>query len=451
MSFVVTAPPVLASAASDLGGIASMISEANAMAAVRTTALAPAAADEVSAAIAALFSSYARDYQTLSVQVTAFHVQFAQTLTNAGQLYAVVDVGNGVLLKTEQQVLGVINAPTQTLVGRPLIGDGTHGAPGTGQNGGAGGILWGNGGNGGSGAPGQPGGRGGDAGLFGHGGHGGVGGPGIAGAAGTAGLPGGNGANGGSGGIGGAGGAGGNGGLLFGNGGAGGQGGSGGLGADQPRRSAVAAVGIGGVTGPAVTTVAVQQAAGPAVADQPRRSAVAAVGIGGVTGPAVTTVAVQQAAGPTVLPGTPVGAVADQRAPQQRLGGRVDRVEQGLLHVGGLGAGIRARAGVQGPHELVVIRRQLSAQRLIALGVRPEQRRDRHRHLVAPAARIPIVGPAAAALAALIDDPMFAKSVAAAAITSGAAITNDIPHLRPAQHNFTNPRPATPSAGLSIL
>ncbi len=187
MSFVVTAPPVLASAASDLGGIASMISEANAMAAVRTTALAPAAADEVSAAIAALFSSYARDYQTLSVQVTAFHVQFAQTLTNAGQLYAVVDVGNGVLLKTEQQVLGVINAPTQTLVGRPLIGDGTHGAPGTGQNGGAGGILWGNGGNGGSGAPGQPGGRGGDAGLFGHGGHGGVGGPGIAGAAGTAG------------------------------------------------------------------------------------------------------------------------------------------------------------------------------------------------------------------------------------------------------------------------
>lgn len=176
MSFVVTAPPVLASAASDLGGIASMISEANAMAAVRTTALAPAAADEVSAAIAALFSSYARDYQTLSVQVTAFHVQFAQTLTNAGQLYAVVDVGNGVLLKTEQQVLGVINAPTQTLVGRPLIGDGTHGAPGTGQNGGAGGILWGNGGNGGSGAPGQPGGRGGDAGLFGHGGHGGVGG-----------------------------------------------------------------------------------------------------------------------------------------------------------------------------------------------------------------------------------------------------------------------------------
>ncbi|WP_336501705.1 PGRS repeat-containing protein, partial [Mycobacterium tuberculosis] len=109
-------------------------------------------------------------------QVTAFHVQFAQTLTNAGQLYAVVDVGNGVLLKTEQQVLGVINTPTEALVGRKLIGDGAHGAPGTGQAGGAGGILWGNGGNGGSGAPGQAGGAGGAAGLIGNGGAGGTGG-----------------------------------------------------------------------------------------------------------------------------------------------------------------------------------------------------------------------------------------------------------------------------------
>ncbi|WP_107905063.1 PE family protein, partial [Mycobacterium tuberculosis] len=186
MSFVVTAPPVLASAASDLGGIASMISEANAMAAVRTTALAPAAADEVSAAIAALFSSYARDYQTLSVQVTAFHVQFAQTLTNAGQLYAVVDVGNGVLLKTEQQVLGVINAPTQTLVGRPLIGDGTHGAPGHGyfQQPAPQGLPIGTGGTGGEGGAGGAGGDGGQGDIGFDGGRGGDGGPGGGGGAG---------------------------------------------------------------------------------------------------------------------------------------------------------------------------------------------------------------------------------------------------------------------------
>src|ERR1700677_2006254 len=47
----------------------------------------------------------------------------------------------------------------------------------------------------------------------------------------------------------------------------------------------------------------------------------------------------------------------------------------------------------------------------------------------APAARTPVVGAAAAALAALIVDPIFAKSEAAAVTNSGAAITKDIPNL----------------------
>jgi hypothetical protein len=105
-----------------------------------------------------------------------------------------------------QDVLGVVNAPTEALLGRPLIGNGANGAPGTGQAGGPGGILFGNGGAGGSGAPGQAGGAGGAAGLIGNGGAGGAGGAG---------------ANGGSGGTGG---------MLFGNGGNGGSGGNGALG-----------------------------------------------------------------------------------------------------------------------------------------------------------------------------------------------------------------------------
>ncbi|AAK44512.1 Uncharacterised protein [Mycobacterium tuberculosis] len=44
----------------------------------------------------------------------------------------------------------------------------------------------------------------------------------------------------------------------------------------------------------------------------------------------------------------------------------------------------------------------------------------------APAAISAVVLAAAAAFAALMLDPRLAKSVAAAAITSGAAITNDI-------------------------
>ena len=49
----------------------------------------------------------------------------------------------------------MVNAPTNFLLGCPLVGDGTNGVAGTGQAGGDGGILWGNGGMGGSGTPGQ--------------------------------------------------------------------------------------------------------------------------------------------------------------------------------------------------------------------------------------------------------------------------------------------------------
>ncbi|WP_414467934.1 PGRS repeat-containing protein, partial [Mycobacterium tuberculosis] len=88
-----------------------------------------------------------------------------------GSTYAVAEAASATpLQQIEQALLGVINTPTEALVGRKLIGDGAHGAPGTGQAGGAGGILWGNGGNGGSGAPGQAGGAGGAAGLIGNGG-----------------------------------------------------------------------------------------------------------------------------------------------------------------------------------------------------------------------------------------------------------------------------------------
>ncbi|VAZ86174.1 PE-PGRS family protein PE_PGRS61 [Mycobacterium persicum] len=43
----------------------------------------------------------------------------------------------------------MINAPTQAVLGRPLIGNGANGAPETGQNGAPGSILLGNGGAGG--------------------------------------------------------------------------------------------------------------------------------------------------------------------------------------------------------------------------------------------------------------------------------------------------------------
>lgn len=174
MSYVLATPEMVAAAANNLAQIGSTLSAANAAALAPTTGVLAAGADEVSAAVASLFSGHAQAYQTLGTQAAAFHERFIQALSTAAGAYGSAEAANAFPL---QQALNVINAPTQTLLGRPLIGNGTNGAPGTGQAGGPGGLLYGNGGNGGSGGVGQAGGAGGSAGLIGIGGTGGPEGP----------------------------------------------------------------------------------------------------------------------------------------------------------------------------------------------------------------------------------------------------------------------------------
>ncbi len=207
MSYLVAVPEMLASAALDLDNIGSTITAANAAAAAPTTAVLAAGADEISAAVAALFTGHAQAYQWLGAQAGAFHSQFIQALTGSGSAYAAAEAANASPLQTAaQELLAVINTPTQTLLGRPLIGNGADGA--LGQAGGDGGLLYGNGGAGGW--------------LFGQGGVGGNGGTGGIGLDGVAGhIGGGNAGNAGNGGTGGSGG------LLFGDGGDGGHGGAG--------------------------------------------------------------------------------------------------------------------------------------------------------------------------------------------------------------------------------
>ena len=78
MSFVITAPEMMVSAASDLAGIGSSLNAAHAAAVVPTTGVLAAAGDEVSAAIASLFSSHAQQFQALSAEAAAFHAQFVR-------------------------------------------------------------------------------------------------------------------------------------------------------------------------------------------------------------------------------------------------------------------------------------------------------------------------------------------------------------------------------------
>jgi hypothetical protein len=252
MSFVIAAPEMVTDAAKNLASIGSTISAANATAAAPTTAVLAAAGDEVSAAIATLFSEHASAYQTLSAQAATFEAQFVQALSGASSAYAATEAASVSPLEILQDdILAVINAPTNLVLGRPLLGAGTNGttnSQGVGTAGGAGGVLWGSGGNGGnSTATGVPGGTGGPAGLIGTGGTGGAGGwlaPG--GTGGTGGLLSGSGGTGGIGGPLGIGGTGGSA-LFFGNGGPGGPGG--GLGAGGVGGRGGLLVGTGGTGG----------------------------------------------------------------------------------------------------------------------------------------------------------------------------------------------------------
>ncbi|WP_081290295.1 PE family protein, partial [Mycobacterium asiaticum] len=182
MSFVVALPGTLGAAAANVAVIGSALSEANAIAAVATTGLLTAAGDEVSAAVTSLFSGYAQSYQQVAAQATAFHDQFLHALNSSAGAYVTTDASIASTLQTaERYALQVINAPTEALFARPLIGDGAAGNA-LNPNGQDGGLLFGNGGTGyTSPAAGIAGGNGGNAGLIGNGGKGGSGAPGQAG------------------------------------------------------------------------------------------------------------------------------------------------------------------------------------------------------------------------------------------------------------------------------
>jgi hypothetical protein len=259
MSFLLVAPEILESAAADITQIGSTVGAGNLAAAIPTTQLTAAAADEVSAAIAAVFGAHAKEYQAAAALATTYHQQFARGLSSAAASYVSAEASidttlQGVVTAVNtaasngfqtlvygpthtageawinssigQALDPIINAPTDALSGRDLIGNGAPGTA-TAPNGGAGGLLFGDGGPGytQTSGPSATGGNGGNAGLIGNGGAGG-------------------------GGFGGgAGGVGGNGGGLMGNGGVGGAGSAGANGGNGAAGGAAGAGGVAGTTG----------------------------------------------------------------------------------------------------------------------------------------------------------------------------------------------------------
>jgi triacylglycerol lipase len=110
------------SAAADVATIGSNLRTAHAAAAGRTAAVLAAAEDEVSAAIAELFSAHGQAYQALGAQASAFHAQFTQALTASLDCYA------GAEVQAVSTLAGILGAPPLTPI--PATGNPTFaGAP----------------------------------------------------------------------------------------------------------------------------------------------------------------------------------------------------------------------------------------------------------------------------------------------------------------------------------
>jgi hypothetical protein len=81
-------------AAGKVEAIGSALNAAHAAAAAPTTGIAAAGQDEVSAAIAELFSAEGQAYQALSAEASAFHEQFVQTLNAGAASYVGTEAAN---------------------------------------------------------------------------------------------------------------------------------------------------------------------------------------------------------------------------------------------------------------------------------------------------------------------------------------------------------------------
>lgn len=94
MSFLQILPDELTAAATQLGALGSSMAAQNAAAIAPTTTLAPAAADEVSALQAALFTAYGAFYQQVSVEAQAIHDMFVNTLGISAGTYGTTEALN---------------------------------------------------------------------------------------------------------------------------------------------------------------------------------------------------------------------------------------------------------------------------------------------------------------------------------------------------------------------
>lgn len=122
MSFLTAIPAELASAAAQLGAIGSAMAAQNAGAAAPTTAIAPAASDQVSIIQSGIFTAYGALYQQFAAEAQVIQEQFVQTLGLSSTTYESSESANAsaAALSAAASTPGDLINQISTLLGGPL-------------------------------------------------------------------------------------------------------------------------------------------------------------------------------------------------------------------------------------------------------------------------------------------------------------------------------------------
>jgi len=118
MSFLTTIPEELLAAAAQLEGIGNSLTAQNAGAAAPTTAIAPAAADPVSALQATIFGSYGTLYQQIAGEAQSIQQQFVSTLGLSSGTYTQTEAANVAAATPVDSLTGFVNN-LSTFLGGP--------------------------------------------------------------------------------------------------------------------------------------------------------------------------------------------------------------------------------------------------------------------------------------------------------------------------------------------
>ncbi len=121
-SYLIAEPEMITATATELATMASNVTAAHMIAAAPTVAVIPAAADEVSAGLAQLFSQHAANYQALAGQAVATGDQLVANLHSAAFSYADIEqFATSLLQNAIANVEDLLDTPSPLLGGLPPV------------------------------------------------------------------------------------------------------------------------------------------------------------------------------------------------------------------------------------------------------------------------------------------------------------------------------------------